>query len=239
METAMQTKQCKYVIETGLPLYPCGRDFNCNGCPAQELISTILEECRNDSTTMMSAEEVSGGDIGGFFWNSNLFYTPSHFWIMVRRNGIRFGLDDLAQSLIGKACEVILPSHPFPREKKRFSFEIVSNARKLKLTTPFSGIINKVNISLFLKPELINTDPYGWGWLGEFDFCDFDLRADNLMSGIKSREWFISEFIELHRYLSSELGELYMDGGEINKEFFSQSGDEEWKKLVKRFLHGR
>lgn len=232
----MQPKECKYSIGNDVPAHPCLRDWACKGCPTQELISAILDEYQQDTRVMPGSEEVAAGDIGGFFWASNLFYHPSHFWLTARRNGIRFGLDDIAQTVIGKVTEVILPAPPFPGSEKKFTFELVSGMRRLKLTVPFLGQIRKVNISLYLKPELINIDPYGWGWIAEFDLKSFRLKNEELLSSIKSREWFISEFIELHNLYSNELGELSHDGGEIRKQSFSSLRDDEWMRLVKRTI---
>jgi glycine cleavage system H protein len=196
----------------------------------------MLDEYQQDTGMLPGSEEVAAGSIGGFFWASNLFYHPSHFWLTVRRNGIRVGLDDIAQTVIGKVTEVILPGPPFPGSEKKFTFELASGVRRLKLTAPFLGQMRKVNISLYLKPELINSDPYGWGWLAEFDLKGFRLKDEDIMSSIKSREWFISEFIELHNLYSRELGELSNDGGEINKQSFSTLSDDEWRRLVKRTI---
>jgi glycine cleavage system H protein len=231
-----QAKECKYSIGDEIPAHPCLREWACKGCPTQELISAILDEYQQDTGIAPGSEEVAAGDIGGFSWASNLFYHPSHFWLTVKRNGVRFGLDDIAQTVIGKVTEAILPPPPFPGSEKKFTFELVSGMRRLKLTAPFLGQLRRVNISLYLKPELINIDPYGWGWLAEFDLKSFRLKAENLMSSIKSREWFIGEFIELHRLYNSELGELSNDGGEINKRSFSSLSDDEWGRLVQRMI---
>jgi glycine cleavage system H protein len=232
----VRPKQCKYSLGGEIPAHPCLREWACEGCPTQELISAILEEFHQDAAVTPGSEELAADRIGGFFWASNLFYHPSHFWLSVKRNGVRLGLDDIAQALIGRITEVILPAPPFPDADKMLNFELVCGRRRVQLTAPLVGRIRKTNISLYIKPELINIDPYGWGWLAEFDLQSLGLKDQDLLSGIKSREWFISEFLELHNLYHRELGNLSNDGGEIHRQSLSNLGDDEWKRLVRRIL---
>jgi glycine cleavage system H protein len=61
-----------------------------------------------------------------------------------------------------------------------FSFETIKAA--ISLPSPFDGVIAEVNSNLNNKPELINADPYGEGWIVLVSFPNFEKNKQSLLT---------------------------------------------------------
>ena len=61
------------------------------------------------------------------------------------------------------------------------------------IAAPVSGVITKRNHAVLSDPLLVNTNPYGGGWLVEMDPTDWEREAQELVSGEDIREWAATE----------------------------------------------
>ncbi|RZS29827.1 glycine cleavage system H protein [Herbihabitans rhizosphaerae] len=96
-----------------------------------------------------------------------LKYTEEHEWAEVKGDTVRIGITDYAQQQLGDVVFVQLPE-----EGKEFAVgdsvgEIESTKSVSELYVPVAGEITTVNTALDASPELINSDPYGEGWIFE------------------------------------------------------------------------
>ena len=112
---------------------------------------------------------------------SELKYTKSHEWI--RDNGdntVTIGITDHAQELLGDIVFVELPEldTEFGEEDGCGVLESVKAASDLY--SPINGTVNSVNESLDDAPEILNTDPYGEGWIYTMKIDDAS-ALDNLL----------------------------------------------------------
>lgn len=108
----------------------------------------------------------------------DLKYTKTHEW--VRQNGdlATVGITDFAQSELGDIVYVDLPS-PGRMVKAGESFGSVESVKTVSdLYAPISGEVTEVNASLGAQSELVNTDPYGQGWMVKLRVSD---EASSLM----------------------------------------------------------
>lgn len=97
---------------------------------------------------------------------ADLHYTADHEW--VRRTGentVRVGITDFAQSALGDVVFVQLPD-PGAAVTAGESFGEVESTKSVSdLFAPVSAKVVAVNEDLATNPELVNSDPYGAGWL--------------------------------------------------------------------------
>jgi len=103
---------------------------------------------------------------------ANLRYTPEHEWI--DRTGpdtLRVGITDFAQSSLGDVVYVQLPEVGVEVNAGESFGEVESTKSVSDLFAPMSAKVVAVNAELAGSPQLINSDPYGEGWL-------LELRAD-------------------------------------------------------------
>ena len=106
-------------------------------------------------------------------------YTKTHEWVAVDGKHATIGITDFAQSQLGDVVFLELPSTG-RKLAARESFGVVESVKAASdLYSPVAGRITAVNEKLATKPELINSDPYGEGWILKLDL-DGDLPPDLL-----------------------------------------------------------
>ena len=103
----------------------------------------------------------------------DLHYTAEHEW--VRRTGentVRVGITDFAQSSLGDVVYLQLPDVGISVTAGESFGEVESTKSVSDLYAPVSAKVVAVNGDLEASPQLVNSDPYGAGWL-------LDLQADD------------------------------------------------------------
>lgn len=103
---------------------------------------------------------------------ADLRYTAEHEW--VRRTGedtVRVGITDFAQSSLGDVVYVQLPAVGDTVSAGESFGEVESTKSVSDLYAPVTATVAAVNTDLEANPALVNSDPYGQGWL-------LELRAD-------------------------------------------------------------
>jgi glycine cleavage system H protein len=106
-------------------------------------------------------------------------YTKTHEWVTVDGKTVTVGITDFAQAQLGDVVFLELPS-PGRKLALRESFGVVESVKAASdLYAPVAGRISAVNDKLTTKPELINSDPYGEGWILKLELAG-DLPSDLL-----------------------------------------------------------
>jgi glycine cleavage system H protein len=103
----------------------------------------------------------------------DLHYTAEHEW--VRRSGedtARIGITDFAQSALGDVVFVQLPDVGTELTAGESFGEVESTKSVSDLYAPVSGKVSAVNGDLDGSPQLVNSDPYGAGWLLDVQVSD-------------------------------------------------------------------
>jgi len=94
-----------------------------------------------------------------------LKYTSSHEWVRIEDSLAMVGITDYAQHQLGDIVFVELSEVGMVFEKDSHAGEIESVKAVGDLNMPLSGEIIEVNVSLKENPELVNSFPYGDGWM--------------------------------------------------------------------------
>jgi glycine cleavage system H protein len=104
-------------------------------------------------------------EVEGFKFPKNLQYSKDHLWIKLQNGGARIGFTSLGEALCKEIVHIDLPfvGETVKQGQEMGSFETIKAV--IRLYAPVSGKIKKVNQSLYEKPDKINADPYGQGWL--------------------------------------------------------------------------
>ena len=94
-----------------------------------------------------------------------LKYTKEHEWAKVEGDLVRVGITEYAQEQLGDVVFVELPQ-PGGKVAYMKNFGVVESVKAASdLYSPISGQVVEANGDLESQPELVNTDPYGDGWL--------------------------------------------------------------------------
>ena len=112
---------------------------------------------------------------------SELKYTEEHEWARADGARVTVGITDYAQDALGDVVYVDLPATGTRVDKDQPFGEVESTKSVSDLYAPLSGTIVERNESLESNPELVNSDPYGEGWMVVIE-ADDAAAVDGLLS---------------------------------------------------------
>ena len=96
---------------------------------------------------------------------TNLKYTKDHEWVKAEGNIVTVGITDFAQGELGDIVYVEIETKDETLEKENVFGTVEAVKTVSDLFMPVSGKIISVNEGLTKKPESLNSDPYGEGWM--------------------------------------------------------------------------
>lgn len=102
---------------------------------------------------------------------AELRYTKEHEWVAPTSNPLRLrmGITDYAQGALGDIVYVQMPKIGDSVTAEKVCGEVESTKSVSEIFAPVTGTVISVNEELANSPELINSDPYGAGWLVEIE----------------------------------------------------------------------
>ena len=115
-----------------------------------------------------------------------LRYTRQHEWVLIDGESARIGITDLAQDALGNIVHVQLPAVGQSVRSGASVVEVESSKSVSEIYSPVSGSVVLVNESLSTEPGLVNTDPYGSGWLYEVQMS-YDETLEGLLTASEYR----------------------------------------------------
>ena len=122
-----------------------------------------------------------------FEYPEQLRYTSEHEWVQPVGDRLRVGITAYAQDALGDIVFVSLPDEGATVTAGSAVGEVESTKSVSDLYTPVTGTVVGRNEALDGTPELVNTDPYGDGWMFEIEPSD-PAALDGLLSSEQYRE---------------------------------------------------
>jgi glycine cleavage system H protein len=122
----------------------------------------------------------------------NLRYSKDHEWVRPQAPSqvVRVGITDYAQDALGDIVFVGLPRIGSTVESGDALGEVESTKSVSDVFAPVSGKVVAVNTELESAPELLNTDPYGDGWI-----CDIEISGSGEVESLMTPEQY-ADFID-------------------------------------------
>lgn len=108
---------------------------------------------------------------------SHLKYTKEHEWVLIEGEKAKIGITDYAQDALGDIVFIQLPDVGRTVGADESFSEIESTKSVNDVYAPLSGTVASVNEALRDRPELLNSDPYGEGWICELAGIALDSAA--------------------------------------------------------------
>lgn len=117
----------------------------------------------------------------------NLLYTKDHEWVKIDGNNATIGVTDFAQGELGDIVyvEIEKDGEEVAMGDVFGTVEAVKTVSDLFM--PLSGEVVEVNPALEAQPELVNSDPYGEGWMIKVKVSDI-AQKDELLSAAAYKE---------------------------------------------------
>ena len=109
-----------------------------------------------------------------------LKYSKDHEWVRLSGTIARVGITDYAQDALGDVVFVQLPASGSEVSAGQSCSEVESTKSVSDIYVPVSGLITNVNNLLSESPSLINSDPYGDGWIMEIEVSNVSSVAELL-----------------------------------------------------------
>jgi glycine cleavage system H protein len=103
---------------------------------------------------------------------AELKYTKDHEWIRVEGNDAYIGITEFAQRELGDIVYVDISSLGKEVSKEDVFGTVEAVKTVSDLFMPLTGSVNEVNPALDSQPELVNSDPYGQGWMVKISIKD-------------------------------------------------------------------
>lgn len=109
---------------------------------------------------------------------SSLRYTAEHEWIAVDGDIATIGITAYAADKLGDVVFVELPAVGDAVEEGKVVGEIESTKSVGELFAPMNGTVTAVNDAVVSSPELVNSDPFGDGWMIKVAFTELPTTLD-------------------------------------------------------------
>jgi glycine cleavage system H protein len=118
-----------------------------------------------------------------------LLYSKDHEWVQLTGTTARIGITDFAQDALGDVVFVQAPTVGTTVTSGDSISEVESTKSVSDIYAPVTGVVSRANEALDADPSLINSDPYGIGWI-----CEIEVSANLDTSHLLSASAY-SEFV--------------------------------------------
>ncbi len=127
--------------------------------------------------------------VDGFEVPEGLYYSKDFAWIKIEGDNVRMGITDYAQKSLREIVYAELPE-PGTQVKQGEPYGTVESVKAVSdLVAGLSGTIEEVNEEVKSKPETLNEDPFGKGWLLVVKPANLQAELANLMDFNASVAW--------------------------------------------------
>jgi glycine cleavage system H protein len=127
--------------------------------------------------------------VDGYDVPEGLYYTKDFEWAKIEGDKVRIGITDYAQKQLREIVYAELPSSGATIKQNEPYGTVESVKAVSDLVAPISGTVLEVNAEVQSKPEILNEDPYGKGWLLLVKPSNLQAELANIMDFSKAVEW--------------------------------------------------
>ena len=165
------------------------------------------------------------------------FVHPGHGWLWETEDGhVMVGMDNFAQIVLGTVHDVKLPRLLQHVEQGEVAWEVWHANRRLRMVSPVSGWVVEKNEMVMQNPSLINSAPYGDGWLIKVRPYRLAHDLHNMLSGRAVQQWLDGLKDQLVRHFRTTPALLMQDGGVLVEHLSERCSDEEWRQIAREFF---
>lgn len=123
---------------------------------------------------------------------ADLRFHKEHEWVRLNGKQATVGISDFAQDALGDIVFLDLPKVGVSVKVGQQIGEVESTKTTSTIYTPVSGTVSQINTELKNRPEVVNSDPYGTGWIAVIDLAD-PAEVDQLMTAAQYEAFLASQ----------------------------------------------
>ncbi|MGZ8382131.1 MAG: glycine cleavage system protein GcvH [Nitrospira sp.] len=123
---------------------------------------------------------------------ADLRFHKEHEWVRLDGKRATVGISDFAQDALGDIVFLDLPKVGVSVKVGQQIGEVESTKTTSTIYTPVSGTVSQINTELKDRPEVMNSDPYGKGWIAIIDLADPG-EVNQLMTAAQYEAFLISQ----------------------------------------------
>lgn len=156
--------------------------------------------------------------------------------------GLEIGADPFIAHAIGAISRIVLPKPGDQVTMGRPLFQLERSGRSIAVPSTITGKVMAVNSRLEDHPGLLNSDPYGGGWVCHVTPTTIEAAAPTVRFGEKAILWLEGEFTRLGEFLSAQLptemplGATSQDGGLPSSGCLNELDKAAWSAFEREFL---
>lgn len=175
--------------------------------------------------------------VAGFNLPENRRYHQGHTWALQESPTLaRVGIDDFGARLAGKLDGIALPKRgQWIRQGQKFA-TLIRDGQKTEIVSPIEGEVTSVNEALLADASLMNSDPYGEGWLVSVISPDIPTSFRNLLNGSLARKWMAEAANRLQMRVPTLAGAVAQDGGLAVHDLTVHLPTTKWAELTREFF---
>lgn len=221
-------RKCRYMLTGEVARKICPNAYECGSCSFDQ---TMRERLHNEEGAAVISKEIEGFKLAEGF-----FYHEGHTWARQEYGGgVRVGMDDFIQKLLGTLSGVDLPDVGQEMKQGARGLTVRKNGHVASLLSPIEGVVLKVNHEVASEPGRINASPYEAGWLFVVEPTRAKKDFKALLSGAEAEDYLTREREALLNFEGEEY-RLAADGGLPLGDISKGLSADQWKALTKRFL---
>lgn len=162
---------------------------------------------------------------------------PGHAWMKVTQDGdVIVGIDEFSQSVIGRVDGVELPRLLRRVRQGEVGWRVKHGERVVPMRSPVSGRVVEKNEMVQNNPSLVNSSPYGDGWLFKVRPSKLSIQVSNLFTGHAATRWQDMQKSELARFFSGTPALMFQEGGVLLHDLADKCSETEWKEITRQFF---
>jgi glycine cleavage system H lipoate-binding protein len=166
-----------------------------------------------------------------------VFFHPGHGWARSAAPGVMaVGVNDFAQHLVGPLQGISLPAPGTRLTAGGRGWALKADGKSFDMQAPVTGTVLEVNTDIANRPDLVNSDPYGRGWLLKLKVPDAKGALAALAPAKAARQWLERVSADLTRSMSPELGMLMQDGGVPVHGLAREMDEDHWEDIVRKYV---
>jgi glycine cleavage system H protein len=177
---------------------------------------------------------------------SGVFVAPGHVWVQLETSGaLRVGADAIPAALLGRPDRIEVEREGTQVRRGDRIATLRRGARSLTLRAPVDGIVTRVNAETEARPERLQDDPFGQGWLLSLAPRDLAPALKRMFVAEEAAAWVHEQLRELRDFMAAGTADSRLAGAELQdgrapiEGLANHLDDARWQQLVEEMFPAR